>query len=585
MSFLKELNRRNVLKIAVAYVVVAWILLQVVNNVVVPLRLPDWTPTLVIVLLGVGFPIALIIAWAFEKTPDGVKRILPATTDPDPAGALAETTAVAASEPASTAPSIAVLPFADMSPDKDQEYFSDGLSEELLNKLARIKGLQVAGRTSSFHFKGKNEDIRTIAEKLGVAHVLEGSVRKSGDKLRITAQLIKAKDGYHLWSQNYDRKFEDIFAIQDEIAEAVATALEVTLGVGQLGRIPGMTRNAEAYDEYLKGSALHMRYEPATYPRAIEHLQRAIVIDPSFAYALIQLGLIYSNGASIVPERSEEWHRKAEEALEQARQIAPESPLVQIASAAKDMNHRRWLAAGDFYHTKLSTLAEQYGAGIQPDFQMGQFLVRVCRIREALPYLERARSADPLNVFLLPYLADAYLETGDTAAGMAEYDRAAGLGGFQLAIRGSAMVAALGTRDRELIDKWLALSLEITPGPFNINATLGALLDDPAAALHEIRRLMSTPPMDRDSLSAIVLAYWAGYYGDPELALTLVRRTFESQDLSLQSFVVWRHVFRDMRRLPGFKDLMRDMGFVDYWKKYGWGDFCRPVGDDDFACE
>ena len=570
------------MRVAIAYVVVAWLVVQLVNNLVVPLHLPDWTATLVVVLLAVGFPVALVLAWAFEMTPEGVKRTTsstePALAEVEPAGILA------ASAESSATPSIAVLPFADMSPDHDQEYFSDGLSEELLNKLARIKGLQVAGRTSSFFFKGKNEDIRTIAEKLGVANVLEGSVRKSGDKVRITAQLIKAADGYHLWSQNYDRKFEDIFAIQDEIAAAVATALEITLGVGQLGRIPGMTRNAEAYDEYLKGVALHMRYEPDTYPRAIEHLQRAIVVDPSFANALIQLGQIYSNGASIVPERSEEWHRKAEEALEQARKLAPDSPLVQIASAARDMNHRQWRAAGDFYHNELPKLAEKYGAGIQSDFQTGQFLMKVGRVREALAYHERAHSADPLNVFLLPYLADAYLETGNTAAGMAEYDRAAGMGGFQLAIRGSGMVAALGTRDRKLIDKWLSLSQEVTDGPFNINATLGALLDDPAAAPGEIRRLMSTPPMDRDSLSAIVLAYWAGYYDDPELALILVRRTLESADLALQSFVIWRTVFRDMRRLPGFKDLMRDVGLVDYWKEYGWGDFCRPVGDDDFEC-
>jgi len=584
MSLFTELKRRNVLRVGLAYVVVAWILLQVVNNIVMPLHLPDWTPTLVIVLLGVGFPVAVIIAWAFEKTPEGIRRTVAAKVDPAPAVELGKPAVPPASDTRATLPTIAVLPFADMSPDKDQEYFSDGLSEELLNKLARIKGLQVAGRTSSFHFKGQNEDIRTIAEKLGVANVLEGSVRKSGDKLRITAQLIKAKDGYHLWSQNYDRTFDDIFAVQDEIAEAVATALEVTLGVGQLGRVPGMTRNAEAYDEYLKGAALHMRYEPDTYPRAIEHLQRAIAIDPTFANALIRLSEIYSDGASIVPDQSGEWHHSADEALVQARQIAPESPLVQIASANENMNRRRWREAGDFYHNKLPELADRYGAGIQSVALVGQFLARVGRVKEALTYLERARSADPLNVFNLPYLADAYLITGNKAAGMAEYDRAAAMGGFQLAIRGSGLVAALGTRDRKLVDKWLALSLEVTPGPFNINAILGALLDDPAAARQEIRRLMSTPPMDRDSLSAIVLAYWAGYYGDAELALVLARRTLESADLALQSFTIWRPVFHDMRHLPGFKDLMREIGLVDYWKTYGWGDFFHAVGDDDFEC-
>ena len=158
-------------------------------------------------------------------------------------------------------------------------------------------------------------------------------------------------------------------------------------------------------------------------------------------------------------------------------------------------------------------------------------------------------------------------------------------GGFQLAVRGSGLVAALGTGDRKLIDKWFGLSQEVSPGPFDINTIMGKYMDDPAAAPQEIRRLMSTSPIDRDGLSSIVLAYWAAYYGDPELALALTRRMLESEGMPGQIMVLWRPVFRDMRKLPGFKDLMRDIGLVDYWKKYGWGDFCHPVGDNDFECE
>ena len=148
--------------------------------------------------------------------------------------------------------SVAVLPFADMSPDKDQEYFADGVSEEVLNQLSRIRDLFVVGRTSSFSFKGRNEDLRVIGDKLGVSHLLEGSVRKAGDRVRVSAQLIKAADGYHLWSQTYDRTLEDIFAVQDDISNAVAQALQVSLGLGEFGR-PGWTRNAAAYEEYLRG--------------------------------------------------------------------------------------------------------------------------------------------------------------------------------------------------------------------------------------------------------------------------------------------------------------------------------------------
>jgi TolB-like protein/tetratricopeptide (TPR) repeat protein len=579
-DFFTELKRRHVFRIGIAYLVVAWLLTQVVSVVSAPLHLPEWTATFIIVLLAVGFPIALLLTWGFEMTPEGVKRTEQA---PKSVKSKAETDAETQTTD-SAGPSIAVMPFVNMSSDPEQEYFSDGLSEELLNKLARITGLQVAGRTSSFHFKGLNEDIRTIAEKLGVAHVLEGSVRKSGDKVRITAQLIKADDGYHLWSKTYDRKFDDIFVIQDEIAEAVATALQVTLGVGQFGRIPGMTRNAEAYDEYLKATAFFQQFRPETVTRGVEHLQRAVAIDPTYAAALATLSRAYSVGSSIVPDQAEEWHRKAGDVLERARRISPDSPPVLNVVAIRSTDQGNWIAAGEFYHEKLPALAAKYGAGVGSDQQTGQFHMSVGKVRKAMEFLEAARSADPLNPFIPPFLADAYLDSGNTTAGMAEYDRGATLGGFQLAVRGSGLVAAMGVRDRKLVEKWFALSEEASPGPFNINTILGGFLDDPAGALREIRRLMSTSPTDRDNLSSMVLAYWAAYYGDPDLALALVRRTLESGEMFVQVFAIWRPVFRDMRKLPGFKDLMRDIGLVDYWKKYGWGDFCHSIGDDDFEC-
>ena len=189
-DFFAELKRRHVFRVGIAYLVMAWLVVQVVAAVSAPLHLPDWTASFIIVVLAVGFPIALLLTWGFEMTPEGVKRSDAAPTKPEP---MAEPEP-AISATVSTTPSIAVLPFVNMSADKDQEYFSDGLSEELLNKLAGLKGLRVAGRTSSFHFKGKNENLRTIAGTLGVAHILEGSIRKSGDKVRITAQLIDACD-------------------------------------------------------------------------------------------------------------------------------------------------------------------------------------------------------------------------------------------------------------------------------------------------------------------------------------------------------------------------------------------------------
>jgi TolB-like protein/uncharacterized membrane protein YhdT len=194
-----ELKRRNVFKVAIVYAVVAWLVAQIVSVINEPLHLPDWFDTAVIVLLIIGFPIAVILAWAFDLTPQGIRRTGASPVSEDEA----ETTAssqVPPPQPVVDEQSIAVLPFVDMSPDRDQEYFSDGISEELLNQLAKVRDLHVAGRTSSFHFKGHTGDIADIAAKLKVAHVLEGSVRKAGNRVRVTAQLIKAENGYHLWS-------------------------------------------------------------------------------------------------------------------------------------------------------------------------------------------------------------------------------------------------------------------------------------------------------------------------------------------------------------------------------------------------
>jgi TolB-like protein len=252
-----ELKRRNVVKVAVAYAIVGWLLVEVASTVLPTFEAPQWLLQAFTLFIVLGFPLALIFAWAFELTPEGIKR----EKDVDRSASITHKTgrkldfliiavlgmAVAyfvvdkffwvekesTITPAVTEQSVAVLPFVDMSPNKDQEYFSDGIAEELLNQLSKIRGLQVPGRTSTFAFKGQNEDFRVIGEQLHVAHVLEGSIRKAGERVRITVQLVKAADGFHLWSETYDRDLIDIFAIQEEIAKAVAKALSITLGVGE----------------------------------------------------------------------------------------------------------------------------------------------------------------------------------------------------------------------------------------------------------------------------------------------------------------------------------------------------------------
>ena len=327
MSFFAELKRRNVVRVGLAYAVIGWFLAQVAEFAFENFNAPPWVLKSFVVLLLLGLPIALFFAWAFELTPDGVKRekdvdrsesITPSTgrklnfviigalavalayfiwerqadvsqIEPDTQTSVAndseDSAAIANNR------SIAVLPFVNMSSDPENEYFADGLSEELLNQLAQIPNLLVAGRTSSFTFKGKNDDLRAIGATLGVANVLEGSVRRQDDKVRVTAQLIRAADGFHLWSNTYDRTMDDVFVIQDDISTNVAAAMKIILDEPSRQRMQRAgVRNVEAFVEYQKGHELFRLAHGAddlmeTMSEGIIHLDRAIKLFPEFAAA------------------------------------------------------------------------------------------------------------------------------------------------------------------------------------------------------------------------------------------------------------------------------------------------------------
>jgi len=360
MSFIEELRRRNVFRVAMAYLVTAWVLLQLADIVLESMESPHWVIQAFMLALGLGFPLALIFAWAFEMTPEGIKkerdvdrsqsithktgqklnrniivvlalavvlllfdRFVPQSESTE-APREPETVLVA---PEDNAKSIAVLPFVNMSSDTEQEYFSDGISEEILNSLARVKDLKVAGRTSSFAFKGKNQDLRQIGETLGVAHILEGSVRKSGATVRITAQLIQVEDGFHLWSDTYDRELTDVFAIQDEIATAILVQLKAHLleDATPAAVITART-DSEVYDLYLL--AKQRMYERMQMPleAATKLLDRAIEIDPEYAPAFAQRGiatlLLGDNSYGDIPKAQAESQAKL--FLDQALRLDPE---------------------------------------------------------------------------------------------------------------------------------------------------------------------------------------------------------------------------------------------------------------------
>ena len=340
-NFFAELKRRNVYKVAITYAVVGWLIAQIATQIFPFLEIPNWIIRLVIVLIAIGFPIALVIAWAFEATPEGIKRTEVADAAREHSrgkvwvcvvivGALlsislfflgrytgSRTTAEGEHAPTSAIPqkSIAVLPFLNLSADKNDEYLSDGMTEELLNVLTKVKSLHVPGRSSSFAFKGKNEDdiFRKVGEQLHVNAVLEGSVRKAGDKLRITAQLINVADGFHLWSETYDRDMKDILAVQSDVAKRVVQALQVELGVDEaraLAKKP--TENPEAHRLYLLGRYHFAKFTRAGWTNAIHYFEQALQVDPNFALAYCGLADTYGwAGGQIMPGR-EAWAKEME---------------------------------------------------------------------------------------------------------------------------------------------------------------------------------------------------------------------------------------------------------------------------------
>jgi len=335
-GLLGELKRRNVFKVGAAYVVMAWLIAQGVDVFLENFGAPEWVIKTILLLLIAGLPLALFFAWAFELTPEGIKKekdvdrsqsithetgrkldytiiavllvalswfawdkFAPPGSDPfsqteqQAVNTGEEKRALTPSIPAEdkSAKSIAVLPFVNMSDDASNEYFSDGISEEILNALAKVKELKVAGRTSSFAFKGQNDDLRKIGETLGVENILEGSVRKFGDQVRITAQLIQVKDGFHLWSESYDRKLENVFAIQDEIATAILKELKATLLEGEAELLQAARADSAAYDLYLLAKQRMYDRTRLSLESAADLLDQAIAIDPNYAPAYAQRGI------------------------------------------------------------------------------------------------------------------------------------------------------------------------------------------------------------------------------------------------------------------------------------------------------
>ena len=378
-TLLSELRRRNVFRAAAAYIVIAWVIAQVFDLLADNFGAPDWVMKIVLSFLAIGFVVALLLAWAYELTPDGVKKSkdVPAEESITPqtgnkltviavVGLVVALAFIAwdklgpeTGQPGSIEDkSVAVLPFADLSQGGDQEWFADGLTEEILNALARLPQLKVTARTSSFEFKNTNIAVSEIANRLGVAHVVEGSVRRIGDDLRVTAQLIRAQDGFHLWSQTYDRKSEALFDVQEDIAENIASTLDVVLDEEARNRMLAFgTRDVSAFIAYLEGRKLyddaHARdlIEPVTLKQANVYFERAMELDPAFSAPAIMhtdrfAHFLLEGAAQIVGDGEELDVESAQAALQRdyshAIRSAPDDEIRIIASINRELFAPKW---------------------------------------------------------------------------------------------------------------------------------------------------------------------------------------------------------------------------------------------------
>jgi len=552
-EFLQEVKRRNVFRVALVYIFAAWLTIQVVDVMFPALNVPGWVVSAVAVLLLIGFPFALILAWAFEMTPEGIKRekevdrsrsitsqtgkklntltivVLVAAVgfllvdkfvlQPDSPGPAEEQLL------GDIKPSIAVLPFVNMSDDKANEYFSDGLSEELLNVLSKIPQLHVAGRTSSFQFKGTNEDLRLIGQKLNVANVLEGSVRQSGARLRITAQLIDTENGYHLWSNTYDREITDIFAIQDEIAANVVDALRVTL-LGEETTVSHGTDNLEAYNLFLQASYFWDQTTAESFGKAEEALRQAIALDPEYAQAYAKLAIVYQQNISgFVGDGVEDFiaefkivHEYADKALELEPSLADALIAKGIAISAGDWDYA---SANQYFSRALESMPNHIDA-LSWTATLTMFQRRT---DEAIALFSRILELDPLSISSHRDLGDAYTAARRLDDALAIYRKALRLRPDTARVHGRMAAIFLSRGEFE------AAAEEARQEPVAWNRDMRAIMINSRGQDSEAFQLAAKAYEEQYGLSnSYQLAEMYGYAGDLENTFKWLEMSHEVHD-------------------------------------------------------
>jgi adenylate cyclase len=607
MSFIEELKRRNVIRVSIAYVVVSWLVSQVAEFAIETFGAPDWVLKIFVVFLMLGFPVVVIFAWAFEMTPEGIRR----ERDVDRNQSIvkhtgrkldytiifvlvlalgyfifdkvrnqaSEVTTTIAQEAVKTEapvtvdaipadPSIAVLPFTDMSPEQDQGYFSDGISEELLNVLVKVEGLKVASRTSSFTYKGSNLSLAEIADELKVDHVLEGSVRKADNRIRITAQLIDAKTDRHLWSESFDRELVDIFTIQDEIANAIVTALSTELGILQdtpAIKVATATENLDAYELYLKARGLFLARQQLE--ESIVLYERAVALDPDFARAWEGLAAVYA----VVESwgfTGRDWDSLAIQAAERALEL---DPGLSIPWAVVGQ-----VASGNGDH--ISSMAH-IDRAIQLDpnnptnyLWRGLDYSTLGFQTESIADFEHCLEIDPAYANCKRHLALSSMIVNDNETALAMIQQVAkyGFSVFDYQVQSFQRLVSLGDRLAVTIMLFDSIKIDLA---FPDTAVLDA---------------MEFPERDH-SRGLEKLLNWIEKTGSTPASYPVLMATFKAYDLvepvASQHRWVWLKEYTGFRTSEYFAPMISKVGAPAYWREKGFPPGCRPLGEEDFACD
>lgn len=624
MNLFTELKRRNVFRVALFYIVSAWVVIQVAETLLPVFEVPDSAIRAMVLALALGFPLVVVFAWVFELTPDGLKldknaqtnpptrqqtshklnwatliaavlaigllvtdRLMPETA-PVPAP-MTEIAAIPHSEQPATSSStatsdepdpasIAVLPFADLSPDGDQGYFSDGIAEEILNVLAGVDGLAVASRTSSFQFKGvEGVGIPRIADQLDVRHILEGSVRSSGRAIRVTAQLIDASRDQHLWSETWDRELtaDNLFAIQDDIASAIVASIRENLDVdvGTADAVPQRTSSIDAYTLFLRARSLFR--SRAFFSESYDLVQRAIDLDPKYtdALALKAAILVVSPEYGVLFDESAEQSRlRSVEAAERALAIDPGNALaLGVLGLAADLD----LAVGtsSARYSRVINLYDQALAANPDELAVlnwrGFSFLRAGFVEQSKTDFRRCMEIEPGYAPCSSNLVAALTLAGQTDEALELLDRAIRVGVYTGDIPSLVTIHQLGL-EREFYFHAIRLP--------SLRGWLG---------MEEIYRALEQPGGDYSVLIQRLKAH-GDQVGSRRSIDELLIALGEHQ-VRPPTWVIWFDAYRNYRASDQFKQHIREWGLLEYWQTNGFPPMCRPVvaddGEDDFECD